>query len=208
MDFASLLLFAGTLFVAAITPGPGIAALVARVLGGGSRGTPVFCMGMVSGDMVWFTLAALGMAAIANTFAWAFVALKYVGAAYLLFLAWKMWRAGAFAADKDVADGGVPRVAPALRTYLAGLTLTLSNPKVVLFYMALLPNLVPLEKLTLISYGEMVAVLAATLVVVLTTYVVLASRARKMLTSDLAIKRLTRTASGVMVGAAVAIVTR
>ncbi|MDX5595042.1 LysE family translocator [Pseudovibrio sp. SPO723] len=206
MDYASIILFAGTLFVAAITPGPGIAALVARVLGSGTRGAPAFCMGMLSGDLVWFTLAALGMAAIASTFAWAFVILKYLGAAYLLYLAVKMWRAGAFKQADEVSDAELKGTR--LSAYLAGFTLTLGNPKVVLFYMALMPNLIPLDQMTLLFYGELVLVLQVTLTVVLGGYVLLASRARKMMTSQRAVNRLTKSASAVMVGAAVAIATR
>ncbi len=81
MELAVLLIFAGTLFAAAITPGPGVAALLARIFGHGMRGTPMFVVGMVFGDLFWFTLAILGMAAIATSYAMVFVALKWVGAA-------------------------------------------------------------------------------------------------------------------------------
>ena len=62
MDLAALLLFAGTLLVAAASPGPGIAALVARVIGRGADGAPAFAAGLVLGDLVWLAVATLGLA--------------------------------------------------------------------------------------------------------------------------------------------------
>ena len=85
MDLASLLIFVGALFVAAASPGPGIAAIVARVLGRGMNGAIAFTAGVALGDVVWLTLAILGLAVVAQTFHFAFVAIKYAGAAYLLF---------------------------------------------------------------------------------------------------------------------------
>ena len=92
MDLTSLLIFVGALFVAAASPGPGIAAIVARVLGRGMNGAIAFTAGVALGDVVWLTLAILGLAVVAQTFT-VFLAIKYAGAAYLLYLAWKLWTA-------------------------------------------------------------------------------------------------------------------
>src|SRR5690349_23157110 len=78
------------LFAAVATPGPGIAALIARVLGQGLAGVAPFIAGYFVGDMVWLTFAATGLAVVARTFAGVFVAIKFAGAAYLLYLAWRM----------------------------------------------------------------------------------------------------------------------
>jgi len=61
MDLTSLLVFTGALFVAAASPGPGIAAIVARVLGGGMNGAIAFTAGVALGDVVWLTFAVLGL---------------------------------------------------------------------------------------------------------------------------------------------------
>src|SRR5258705_6611836 len=103
MDLAALLLFAGTLFVAAASPGPGIAALVARVIGRGSDGAPAFAAGLILGDLIWLAVAILGLAVVAQTFHEIFLVIKYVGAAYLIYLAYRMWTAPA--TPHDVAAG-------------------------------------------------------------------------------------------------------
>lgn len=57
MDVAALVLFASTLLVAAASPGPGVAALVAQVVGRGSRGAGAFAAGLILGDLVWLAVA-------------------------------------------------------------------------------------------------------------------------------------------------------
>lgn len=91
IDLTGLLIFAGALLVAAASPGPGIAAIVARVLGRGTRGAVAFTTGVALGDVVWLAFAVLGLAVLA--FHGVFLIIKYAGAAYLLWLAWKLWTA-------------------------------------------------------------------------------------------------------------------
>ena len=90
MTLSALFLFAAVYFAAVATPGPGVAALVARVLGQGLKGVAPFIAGYFVADMIWLTFAATGLAVIAKTFAGVFVAIKFAGAAYLLYLAWRM----------------------------------------------------------------------------------------------------------------------
>lgn len=93
MELTALAVFAVALLMAAGSPGPSIAALVARVLVNGWRDVAPFLAAMWIGELIWLTLAVAGLAAIAETFQLAFVIVKYCGIAYLLYLAWRMWRA-------------------------------------------------------------------------------------------------------------------
>src|SRR5262245_18335773 len=93
MELAGLIVFAGALLVAAASPGPGIGALVARVIGHGIEGAFAFAAGLALGDVVWLATAVLGLAVVAQTFHEIFLVIKYVGAAYLLYLAYRMWTA-------------------------------------------------------------------------------------------------------------------
>jgi threonine/homoserine/homoserine lactone efflux protein len=87
MTLTGLLVFGAAYATAVFSPGPGVAALVARVLARGLRGAPAFIAGFLIGDLVWFTVAATGLALLAQTFAIVFLAVKYAGVAYLLYLA-------------------------------------------------------------------------------------------------------------------------
>lgn len=204
MDLAGLAVFAAALFVAAASPGPGIAAIVARVLGRGRDGAVAFTAGLAVGDVVWLSFAVAGLAVIAETFHGVFLAIKYAGAAYLLYLAWKLWTAPAVPHDVTTA---APRERP-LRLFLAGFALTMGNPKVMVFYVALLPNLVDLPHVGLIGWAELVAVTLAVLTVVFGAYIGLAVRARTMFTSARTIRLVNRGTGGVMAGAAVMVATR
>jgi threonine/homoserine/homoserine lactone efflux protein len=203
MDAASLLVFGGALFVAAAAPGPGVAALVARVLGRGTGGAVAFTAGLAIGDVVWLGIAVAGLSALAHAFQAVFAALKYAGAAYLLFLAWKLWTAPA--GRVEVVP---PRPDPSWRLFLAGLAVTLGNPKVIVFYLALVPSLLDIGAVTPLAFAELAGVLLAILALVFGFYIVLAARARRLLASPRALRAVNRTTGVVMAGAAVAIATR
>lgn len=203
MDLAGLLLFATALLVAAASPGPGIAAIVARVLGRGTKGAVAFSAGLAIGDVVWLSCAIVGLTAIAQAFHGVFVVLKFAGAAYLLYLAYRLWTQPV--AAQDAALG--PDEHPA-RLFLAGLAVTLGNPKVMVFYLALLPTLLDLSRVTVLGYSELVLVTLLVLSVVFTGYVLLAASARKVLASPRAIRTVNRGTSVIMAGAAAAIASR
>ncbi len=204
MNLAALLLFAGTLFVAAASPGPGIAALVARVIGRGPDGAIAFAGGLILGDLVWLAVAILGLAVVAQTFHEVFLAIKYGGAAYLVYLAYRMWAAPVEPHDVVVARGRENR----LRLFAGGLALTLGNPKVVAFYLALLPNLIDLTHAGVTGYVELATVSIAVLTVVFGAYVVAAARARVLFRSASAMRLFNRAGGTIMAGAAVAVATK
>jgi threonine/homoserine/homoserine lactone efflux protein len=204
MDIAALLLFAGTLLVAAASPGPGIAALVARVIGRGIEGAGAFAAGLILGDLVWLAVATLGLAVVAQAFHEIFLVIKYAGAAYLVYLAYRMWTAPVL--PRDIAadrhrDGRA-------RLFLGGLALTLGNPKVVAFYLALLPNLIDLARVGLFGYVELASICVVVLTLVFGVYAVAAARARTLFRSPRAMRLLNRAGGTMMAGAAVAVATK
>lgn len=203
MDIAALLIFAGALAIAAGSPGPSIAALVARVLARGHRDVLPFLAAMWIGEAVWLSLAVWGLASLAETFSTAFVVLKWAGVAYLLFLAFKMWRAPA-----DLSGSEIPERGSALRMFLAGSAVTLGNPKIMVFYIALLPTIIDLRHLSVIGWVELTAIMLAVLMAVDLLWVLLAVRARKMLKSPQAVRMANRFSASVMAGAATAIAAR
>ncbi|MBO0140860.1 LysE family translocator [Agrobacterium sp. Ap1] len=203
MTLASVLVFAAALFVAAGSPGPSIAALVSRVLTKGWRDVLPFLMAMWVGETVWLSFAVAGLSAIAESFQPVFVAIKWIGVAYLLYLAWKMWFA-----RTDGADGELPESRSAARMFFAGLTVTLGNPKIMMFYVALLPSIIDLNGVTLVGWLELVAAMLVVLATVDIVWITLANKARQFLKSPRALKVANRISAGTMAGAAAAIATR
>jgi threonine/homoserine/homoserine lactone efflux protein len=204
MSIYGLLTFCAVYALAVATPGPGVAAIIARSLAHGFKGAPAFIAGFVVGDLVWFSIAATGLAALARTAAVVFVVIKWAGVAYLLYLAWKLWTAPAervaVAQDDDRQHGW--------RAFVASLMLTLANPKAILFFLALLPTVIDLASMNVVRFLEISAAIAIVLPAVLFSYVFLAARARELFTTPRAVRRLNRSSGVAMAGAAVVVATR
>jgi threonine/homoserine/homoserine lactone efflux protein len=203
MTLTSVLVFAAALFVAAGSPGPSIAALVSRVLSKGWRDVLPFLAAMWVGEAVWLSFAVAGLSAIAESFHIVFVAIKWAGVAYLLYLAWKMWFA-----ETGSADGELPESRSAMKMFFAGLTVTLGNPKIMMFYVALLPSIIDLNGVTLVGWLELVGAMLVVLATVDIVWMTMANKARQFLKSPRAVRMANRISAGTMAGAAAAIATR
>jgi threonine/homoserine/homoserine lactone efflux protein len=198
----SLILFAAVYFAAVATPGPGVAALIARVLGQGLKGVAPFIAGYFVGDMIWLALAGTGLAVIAKTFAGVFIAIKFAGAAYLLTLAWRMATAPA------VVGAPPPAASRRWRALLGSLSLTLGNPKAMVFFLSIMPIVVDVRTLTALKLAELAVVSAIVIFSTLAACALTANRARAFLSSTRAMRFVRRAAGGLMAGAAVAVAAR
>ena len=198
MSFSGLALFALVYLVFVITPGPGVAAMIARGLGTGTRGALPYALGFMLGDMTWFTIAATGLAALANEFVWAFTALKYAGCAYLMFLAWKIWRAPVVMGEIT----GTTTATDAWPSFIGAYTLCLGNPKVIVFFISIMPLVVDVSKITFGTYLAMLAVMVPFVPMLTYGTLYLAKRARLVFRSSTALRRINRGSAGLMAGAA------
>lgn len=203
MDLVTLVAFTIAYAIAVLVPGPGVAAVVARALGGGFWGAVPMVIGILAGDLVYLVFAVFGLAAIAAWFGPVFVIVRWAGAAYLLYVAWKFWTA------KPGTEQVRPKTEGWSRTFLAGLALTLGNPKTIVFYLALLPTVVPLDKpMTALGFTELLLIVVVVLLVIGFGYAALAAAAREFFRSQKALRRLNRTAGLMMASAAAFVVAR
>ena len=199
MDLLTLVTFAVTYAIVCAVPGPGVAAIVARGLGGGFRGAVPMVVGILVGDLIYLSFAAFGLAAIAAHFGPVFTIIRYASAIYLLYIAWRFWTA-----RPGSEQIGPKREGHWSKTVLAGLSLTLGNPKTIVFYLALLPSLIDLQTVTLLGWLELSLVTLSVLAVVFGSYVLLAARTRALFTSPRAIRMVNRGTGAMMASAAVA----
>jgi threonine/homoserine/homoserine lactone efflux protein len=205
MSWYGLATFCLTYFLAVATPGPGVAAVISQAMSRGAAGAPAFIAGFLVGDLLWFSAAVLGLSALAQTAHVAFVVIKYLGALYLLYLAYKLWSAPA----RSLVEEAGPEIArPPRALFLGSLMLTLSNPKPMLFFLALLPTVVPLETLSALGHLEIVGAIAIILPVTLGGYVLIAARARVWFRSPRAVKIMNRGSGALIAAAAVTVATR
>jgi threonine/homoserine/homoserine lactone efflux protein len=204
MSLYGLAVFSLVYALAVASPGPGVAAVVARALGRGMGGAPAFIAGFLVGDLVWFAVAAAGLAVLAHSAYTVFLAIRYLGAAYLLYLAWRLWTAPAQVLETSRAT----RRERPLRLFLGSLALTLGNPKTMVFFLAVLPTVVELNRLSAVAFLAMALVIAVVLPAVLGTYTLFAARARSRLSRPGTVRWVQRGTGAVMAGAAIAVATR
>ena len=194
LSWHAFLIYCGLYAVAVAVPGPGIVAIVARALGGGFRATLPAIVGTALGDLILMTLAVLGLALVAKALGGLFLLVKLAGAAYLIYLAYKYWTA---------RTGDLIAVAPtgARQSFTSQLFLTLSNPKAIAFFAALLPTAVDLHHVTVVGYAQLASVTLVWLPAITLVYAAMAARVPGLMSSARAQKRINRTAALVMAGA-------
>jgi threonine/homoserine/homoserine lactone efflux protein len=138
LDLTQLLPFMAAALALNLTPGADMTYVVARSATQGRAAGIAASLGITAGSFVHSVLAALGVSALLQHSETAFLIVKYAGAAYLLYLAWKAIRAGnpAMAVDRSLARSNLWKV------FAEGALTNLLNPKVALFILAFLPQFV------------------------------------------------------------------
>lgn len=210
MSLATLLAFTLAMFLLAASPGPGFLMVVARALTGGFAAGLAAIAGMVLGDILFLFLAVVGLSALASVMGEFFLAVKLLGAAYLIWLGVKMWRSRPALPQMETPEAADParRVMPHWRSAALGFFVTLGNPKAILFYGALLPTFMDVALLMAVDVLLLCAVVAAILFLVLGVYAFLAARAGRAIRSTRAMVWLNRVTGGLLVGAGIAVATR
>lgn len=201
MSASSLALFAAALGGACAVPGPSVTAVIARALSQGLPAALPFCLGLVLGDLAWCGLSMFGAGAVFAQAPSLATALRYTGAAYLLWIAWELWCATpAVARDANALGVG--------RSTIDGLAVALSNPKTMLFYVALLPAIVDLDAVAPADFALPALVIAVVCGSVLCAYAVASARLRGRLDPQRQLRHIRRISGAVIALGALLIVTR
>ncbi|MBP2229907.1 threonine/homoserine/homoserine lactone efflux protein [Azospirillum agricola] len=197
MSFELWLAFAAASTVMLLIPGPTVLIVVSYALGHGRRSAMATVAGVALGDFTAMTASMLGLGVLLSTSAALFTALKWVGAAYLVYLGVKLWRAPVtVGADADEQ----PDVSP-LRMMLHTYAVTALNPKSIVFFVAFLPQFLDTARPLA---GQMVAMEATFLVLATlnaTLYALLASAARRAVRTPSVQRAVNRTGGSLLVGA-------
>ena len=196
--------FTLAMFVLAITPGPGVFAAISEALSGGFRSSLRVIAGIVVGDLAFLMLAILGMAAVANVLGEFFNVVKLIGGAYLVWLGIRMWKSQ----PKSYETALKAEDQNGWQRFFAGLLITLGNPKVILFYAGFLPAFVDLTQLSPLDVVLVGCIVVSVLTATMATYSFFVARARGLLKSERALRRINRTAGSIMIATGTAILVR
>ena len=199
MSFETWAAFAAASAVLLIIPGPTILLVVSYALGQGWRTALPMAIGVALGDFTAMTLSLLGIGALLAASATVFTVLKWIGAAYLIYLGIKLFRAGGALDAEPRKDA-----ASALKMVAHAWLVTALNPKSITFFVAFLPQFIDLNgdflSQMLIFEATFLALAFANAI----GYALVASRARRVVQSPRAIRIFNRTGGTLLVGAGVA----
>lgn len=197
MSFETWAAFAVASAIMLAIPGPTILLVVSYALSHGRRVASATVAGVALGDFTAMTASMLGVGALLATSATLFTVLKWIGAAYLVYLGIKLWRA-------PVGDGAVPQAEKetnARRIFLHAYVVTALNPKSIIFFVAFLPQFLEpaAPALTQMVVFETTFVILATLNAA--AYALLASMARGAIRKPTVQRIVNRTGGSLLIGA-------
>ena len=203
MTPTAFLAYCAAVTLAAATPGPAMFAVITNGVSRGFRRAFMAGVGVAAGDAVLVTLALLGLVALAQTFEWVFLLLKYAGAAYLIYLGIRMWRAAA-------TEPTEPKTAETRlsRSFLLGASIALGNPKAILFHASIMPLILNLDTLTFADGLLVVAVVITVNIVTMGVYAALAGRASGWFRTPRRMRLMNRFAGSAMIGTGALIAAR
>jgi threonine/homoserine/homoserine lactone efflux protein len=142
-DLTTIIPYLGACFLLAIVPGPTVTVIIANALARGTGAGLAIVAGTQAGFLVMTLVVALGMQALVAFMGWAFDWIKLIGAAYLVWLGWKMWRS-----NGELGAASVEKTKSRLAMAVEGFLVILSNPKALIFLGAFLPQFVDVTQPT------------------------------------------------------------
>ncbi|WP_112480354.1 LysE family translocator [Vibrio variabilis] len=196
---SSLALFFALALSAAI-PGPSVLAVVSRSLSSGMAQGVLVVVGVIIADILLISLALLGLTTLASLLGEFAAILKYIGASYLIWMAWKVWHS-----NPNTEQSGAEGIGSSV---LTGLVMTLSNPKAILFYMGFLPAFVDLSSLTIVDSATIYVLSMFAVGGVLTLYAGFASTMREHVKNSRSSRWLSKLSSGTFASCGVLLVVK
>lgn len=193
MAITTLLFLFTTMVVLAVVPGPGVLAVVARSMASGFSHGIVTTIGIITADFIFILLAIYGLSAAAEVLGELFSIVSYMGGAYLIWLGYSLCATKAESLDIEVLDE------PSwYANYFAGLLITLSNPKAILFYAGFFPAFLDLSTLEGLDVLAIMTVTTFAIGGTMLTYAYLASHVKTVFQSKETEKKINLVAGIVM----------
>ncbi|TIM42670.1 LysE family translocator [Mesorhizobium sp.] len=203
MTLTAFLAYCAAITFAAATPGPAVFTVISNGVSRGFVRAFLAGLGIAAGDAVLVTLALLGLVALAQTFEWVFLILKYAGAAYLMFLGVRMWRsASARSNGLEVTQARLSR------SFYLGISIALGNPKAILFHASIMPLILDLNAMSFAEGLLVVAVVVGVNISTMGVYAVLAGQASSWFKTPRRMRLMNRFAGGAMIGTGALIAAR
>ncbi len=200
MSIEHWLAFVAASAVLLAIPGPTILLVISYALGHGRRVTGAIVAGVALGDFTAMTASMLGLGALLAASAEVFTLLKWVGAAYLIYLGIKLWRAPVAAQGADGTIPAPPAERP-LRIFLHAYAVTALNPKGIIFFVAFLPQFLDTTRPVVPQMAIFEATFLVLAVLNTAAYATMAAMARRTIRKPRVQRLVNRTGGTLMIGA-------
>ena len=200
MDLTTWLAFLLASTLIAVSPGPGAATSMSAGLRHGYWAALRAIGGLQSALLIQLSVVAAGLGAVLSASTTAFSIMKFVGAAYLIWLGIQKWRD----IPKGIDDENIVK---GEGLFLQGLLVNLTNPKAIIFIAALTPQFIDPAKPQWLQFLIMAATMCGVDTVVMSGYALLATRLRRLLHDLRSMKIQNRFFGGVFVGAGILLAT-
>ena len=184
MDLLTLLSLVIATFVYAVSPGPGLFAVLAISTRFGPIPAIWLSLGHTIGDIVYVALAMLALNALAELISGSMLYVKIFGASYLIYIGYQQFRSKGISFEKSNDKKSI------FKLFVAGFVVGVTNPKTIIFYLSFLPIFVDLNNLTLRTELQVIIVIGLTVFFVLSLANLMGMRLRKYIENPDAIKRI------------------
>ncbi|MFK7942829.1 MAG: LysE family translocator [Paracoccaceae bacterium] len=199
ITLTELFIYAFALAVLVLTPGPVVVATIAKTLSSGWRSAMPLAAGVSVVDILWPLLAILGLSALIQANADILQWMRYIGGGILIWMGWRLIWGSKQALETDPDLSLIRRTA--WQGFMAGVLVNLGNPKSIVFFIGILPNLFDISNLT--EVDVLVILVMSALVPFLGNlfWALVAQRARQFLTSAKSVRRVKQASGGALAGA-------
>ena len=184
MDLLTLLSLVIATFVYAISPGPGLFAVLAISTRFGPFPAIWLSIGHTIGDIIYVALAMLALNALAELISDSMLYVKVLGASYLIFIGYQQFRSRGVSLEQSTKKSSI------LKLLMAGFIVGVTNPKTIIFYLSFLPIFIDLNNLTSATEVQVIIAIGATVFFVLSLANILGIRLRKHIENPSNIKRI------------------
>jgi threonine/homoserine/homoserine lactone efflux protein len=184
MDLFTLLSLTFATFVYAISPGPGLFAVLAISTRYGPIPAIWLSLGHTIGDIIYVALAMLTLNVLSDVISNSMLYVKILGASYLIYIGYQQWRSKGISFEQSSQKNST------LKLLMAGFVVGVTNPKTIIFYLSFLPILIDLNNLTVVTEIEVISVIGFTVFFVLSLANIMGIKLRKHIENPTIIKRV------------------
>ena len=184
MDLFTLLSLTFATFVYAISPGPGLFAVLAISTRYGPIPSLWLSLGHIIGDIIYVALAMLTLNVLSDVISNSMLYVKILGASYLIYIGYQQWRSKGISFEQSSQKNST------LKLLMAGFVVGVTNPKTIIFYLSFLPIFIDLNNLTVVTEIEVISVIGFTVFFVLSLANIMGIKLRKHIENPTIIKRV------------------